>query len=36
MELLGVIYIVLGYCATGKTTHANKMFIGYKIGSAFH
>ena len=35
MELLGVIYIILGYWATGKTTHANKMFIGYKMGQLF-
>ena len=35
MEILFIIYLVLGYWATGKTTHANKIFIGYKIGGVF-
>ena len=29
--VLAVIYIVLGYWSTGKTTHANKIFMGYGI-----
>ena len=33
--VLAVIYIVLGYWATGKTTHANKIFMGYGIGELF-
>lgn len=30
-----IIYIILGYWATGKTTHANKIFVGYKMGGVF-
>ena len=33
--IIAVIYLVLGYWATGKTTHANKIFIGYGIGGVF-
>ena len=33
--ILGILYIVLGYWATGKTTHANKIFVGYGIGQLF-
>lgn len=27
-----IIYMVLGYWATGKTSHANKIFMGYGMG----
>lgn len=27
-----IIYMALGYWATGLTTHANKIFMGYAIG----
>ena len=30
-----IIYLVLGYWATGKTTHANKIFMGYGSGELF-
>lgn len=30
-----IIYAVLGYWATGKTTHANKIFMGYGMGELF-
>lgn len=33
--VLAIIYIALGYWATGKTTHANKIFMGYGIGELF-
>lgn len=33
--VIGIIYVVLGYWATGKTTHANKIFMGYRIGELF-
>lgn len=33
--VLAVIYIVSGYWATEKTTHANKIFMGYGIGELF-
>lgn len=33
--ILAIIYIVLGYWVTGKTTHTNKIFMGYGIGELF-
>ena len=33
--IIAIIYLALGYWATGKTTHANKIFIGYKMGGVF-
>lgn len=30
-----VVYRILGYWDTRKTTHANKIFMGYDIGELF-
>lgn len=35
MVVLFFIYVALGYWATGLTTHANKIFVGYEIGELF-
>ena len=33
--IIAIIYMALGYWATGVTTHANKIFLGYGIGELF-
>ena len=35
MEILVIIYLILGYWATGETICKNKVYIEYKFGALF-